>query len=145
MPYLSQEQPQCCGHAPGEHWLPQVQLQQAEFALAVAGTAATVPAQHVAVVDATADLSQAHPQCCGHAPGEHLSPHLQSQQVVLALTGTGFAAESPAKLIAVRVNNSAEVRTKSVFMFRFEKMRFFIKNNPLLKNVKAASANTAAI
>jgi hypothetical protein len=51
--------------------------------------------------------------------GEHLSPHLQSQQAVLAFTASGFVALLPAKLVAVSVNRIPEMRTKSFFIFVF--------------------------
>jgi hypothetical protein len=55
--------------------------------------------------------------------GEHLSPHLQSQQdAVFAFTGAGVAGVLPAKLVAVSVNSSPEMRTKSFFMCVFEKL-----------------------
>jgi hypothetical protein len=55
--------------------------------------------------------------------GEHLSPHLQSQQVAdFAFAGCGVAGVLPAKLVAVSVNRIPEMRTKSFFMFVFEKL-----------------------
>jgi hypothetical protein len=54
--------------------------------------------------------------------GEHLSPHLQSQQAVLAFAGCGVAGVLPAKLVAVSVNSSPEMRTKSFFILVFEKI-----------------------
>jgi hypothetical protein len=50
--------------------------------------------------------------------GEHLSQHV----AVFALTGSGFEAVLPAKLVAVSVNRIPEMRTKSFFMFVFEKL-----------------------
>jgi hypothetical protein len=65
---------------------------------------------------------QLHPSTQG-VLGEHLSPHLQSQYApVFALVGAGVAGVLPAKLVAVSVNRIPEMRTKSFFMFVFEKL-----------------------